>query len=186
MSRVSRRDLARKAEEVSRLRQRLAAEPGFVRQSFPAEWSYVIEHYAKTGRVIADVQITPRGGGAGRSVRVTKVLRSEDSMIRNPNPAIGLRADGLTLPSDETVHQSLLVAAGSEGSERMLAAMMHARRSALEARSKALAAAGQAAGALETAVDAALVIEPVNSIITNSDLKRLRARQKQLARAADS
>ena len=179
---VSQGDIARQRQRVGRLRGQLAGAPAFVTQSFPAEWPYTVESFAKTGRLTASLSVAPAGGQPGQPVMVRDSQRHDDSTVRNANPDIGLAADPLSLPTDWDVRADLIANVASQAAQRTIATVLKARRGKLLAGVKSLADRGDAAAARETAVEAALVVEPVAAALARADLRALRNRQKLDAR----
>lgn len=155
--------LQRKRREAHDLRQRLAGELVTVWRDFTEQWHYTVEHYRKVGELRLRVTVAGRGG---RDViapfAVARSVRHGDSTIVNANPSIGLRADGLNLPSDRQVRRSLVAKACAEAAQRIVATAVRARIADAQVRADQLGDAGKSAEAMEARVDAALLTEALS------------------------
>ena len=179
---VSQNDIARQRRRVVGVRGQLAGAPAFVTQSFPAQWPYTVEYFTKTGRLTASFSVTPAGGQPGEPAIIRDSRTHRDSVVRNANPDIGLATDPLSLPTDWSVRADLIANVAAQAAQRTIATVLTARRGKLLAGAKSLADRGDAAAARETAVDAALVVEPVAAALARADLRALRDQQKLDAR----
>ena len=161
--RVDEHKLKRKRREVRDLRSRLGREPATVWRDFTEQWAYTVQHYQKVGKLRLRVAVA---GPGGRNViapfAVARSVRHSDSTIVNANPSIGLKADGLSLPSDRQVRRSLVGKACAEAAQRIVAAAVRARITAAQGRADKLGGAGKLAEALEARVDAALLTEALS------------------------
>jgi hypothetical protein len=155
----------------------LARTPPRIVRDVPADWAYAVEYYEKTGTVEATLRITD--AASGRAIladALRRHRREEDTTIQNANPAIGLAAKPLKLPPDEAVREGLLAEAGDEAAARVLAAVLAARAAERQAASDRLLAEGKVAEAVEAAMDAAVLREPIDPQKAGLQMKGLRDR----------
>jgi hypothetical protein len=152
--------LSRRRREVVALRRRLAREPAFVYHDVTEEWPYTVQHYEKTGELRLRVELAAADGAAvGEPFEVAPSARYTDRVTVNANPGVGVRSDGLSLPTDRRVREALIGAACDEAARGILAAAVRARLAAARARGDRLGREGKPADALEARVDAALLTE---------------------------
>ena len=179
-SRASESDIRRKEGEVRALEQKLVSEPASVARDFPADWPYVVEHYEKTGAVDAGIRITRRGESqAVAATSVSKAFRRGDSTISNANPAVGLAAEPLNLPSDAEVRRQLLQEAASEASAWILSAVLGARVAEVRAGAAEFSRQGKTADATEANADLVHLLGAHDAAASADLLRRLRDEQRQ-------
>ena len=164
-NRVSRSQINRQEQRVRSLQRELDRLPVTVTQELPAEWRYVVAHHEKRGQIEAGMQIiNPVGGEVLYADSVRKTAVHRDTTIDNASPDIGLKADHLNLPSNQTVWQSLLDQAAAEASAKVLAAVTQQRIAEARARIAQLKRQGASENEItEAEVDLAHLLAPLDS-----------------------
>ena len=164
-SRCDRAHSALRSQEraVKSWRHKLSNTPRQVRVTVRHTWPYTVETYSKRGQLAVRAELVDTATG-----KVVDTLdpgadfSAEDDLVLNANPGVGLRADRLDLPSDQTVRGSLSArVAKSTGPWAVEAAVAH-RLGAIKAQADALRKAGKDDAALEADVDAAVLLGVVD------------------------
>ena len=158
---ISPRTIRRQARTVRDLANRLDRLPATVRRAFPAEWPYVVNYHQKQGRIEARIQLlNPAAGLALPAEAIRKTALHKDSTILNPSPEIGLPADTLNLPSDETVRKYLINQAAAQAASKVLNPVVQNRITEVRTTIDQLKLQGQPHQALEAQVDLAGLLAP--------------------------
>lgn len=160
--------------ELRDAKHKLACEPATVTLTREERWPYILETYRLEGELLARLELEPVLDAAGVKRLVKKDFQRTDTTIDDPNPTIGLHEDPLTLPTEVSVRGRLLEAGVKEATEVSLNLALERRAAALERRSVTLTEVGRSAEALEAAVDAALLREPISRKFSWQQLETLR------------
>lgn len=151
--------LRRQSGIVSSLSRELSRTPHQIRVSIRNTWPYTVETYEKQGRlaVTAELIDTATGRAVDR-VDHHADFAARDDLLLNANPGIGLNENPLRLPSDGAVRGELTEElAAASGPWAVEAAVQH-RLGLLYKEIEALRKAGKTEEALESEVDAAVLL----------------------------
>ncbi len=175
LSKVRKSDIAEKEEQVRRLSGELARGPLMITRQAVAEWPYAVLFYEKTGTLSANVRLID---AASRQVLASRTISKsagyEDSALSQANPAVGLAADALELPSDGEVHSALLEAAAADAARQLLADAIEARIARFNAEARRLEQAGKTDQAIEALVNVAVLMESAEPTEAAKLFKKLR------------
>lgn len=175
--RIKERDVREAEERTERLMAELSRTPPTVLAEFPARWPYTVRMYRRTLTLEGHVRITHMASKAiADSQTFSQKAFAEDPTTLNPNPAIGLAADDLEFPSDETLRAAALQDATGSMVTRIVHGVARARADELLASMDQSAKAGNSAASVESAVAAALVLEPIDADRAAALLRELRRR----------
>lgn len=173
--RANRHDIVDANRHLRHVEHRLSCEPLYVTVRATEYWPYTIETYRKsvelTGRVIVRDTHTNRKLEA---VSVRQGFSEEDKTLIGANPQIGLGDDPLAFTDDAEITRQLLDRAADETVGRVLNRTIRGEVTALRAEAKAQAAAGNHAGALESRVAAAVLLEHADAKAAATYLEGLR------------
>jgi hypothetical protein len=161
-------------QDVANLRYRLDREPATVRQQYVVEWPYLQETHRKVGDVDASVRLETAGGDLVQAFDVKPTFSVTDTVILNPNPAVGLPNDELTLPTDEAAYRALIDDAAGNAATNILAMATIARANAFIAQANDHAKAGKADLDLEARMAAVILLEPVRPAEAKRVLEEIR------------
>ena len=176
-SRVSEAEIMQQESRVRQLEAHLAREPMTIVRRVPAVWQYTLEHHRKTGTLESRVRVTDTGAGL---VILDDALRESaehaDTAVQNANPAIGLQADGLDLPSDQVVRKTLVSGAAERIATRVWQAVLESRARQRQDEAARLEAEGRAEDAVEAAVEAALLVAALDPQAAARNFQGIRER----------
>ena len=174
-ARIRQKHIDLKRSEVDSAAWRLRSAPATVIVDVPAQWPYVVETFEKSATMVASIQVTETAGGTVvHCDTVRRQSSNTDQATQTANPAVGLAADPLVLPSDDDIRRALLAAIESDVASRVAAAVVQARVSRAQARAAQLSREGKDVEAVEANVDAALLVEALNSGEASRVLNELR------------
>ena len=156
------------------LEHRLSRLPSMVRVACQMEWPYDVNHYEKTGSLVAQTSIEHRPTGVviGRRF-IERSTTSSDSTIDRSNSAVGLHDDGLDLPSDAQVRRSLLDSAAGEQAAEILSLLWLDRRAELRASIDKHLVDGNTSAAVEAQVADAVLLKAIDPKAAERQLDRL-------------
>jgi len=150
----------RSEREVIDLRNRLRRESPTIQEQYVVNWPYEQELYRKTGTFDGSVQVEDvQGKATVQSFDVAPIYRNDDVVTINPNPQVGLPADGLDLPSDDAVYRSLLSEAASTTIKGALSTATITRANAYIAQANEHAKNGKTDLDIEARVAAMVLLE---------------------------
>jgi len=156
-------DYLRQKRAVDDLRHKLAHTPHQIEVVVPQQWPYTVETHALLGRLAVTTQLIE--AATGKVVRQSNHEASysdRDDLVLNARPDIGLREDRLSLASDNQVRQSMTRDVASDAAPWAVNAAVQHRLGLIGKRAEQLRQAGDAEGALEAEVDAAVLLHIVD------------------------
>jgi len=174
---ISHSELRRFERRVLDLRQRLRLEPDTVLADFPAEWPYTIHTYRTSGFAEATLQIIETAGNTVvHTDRLRKSQDHDDVTVDHPNPELGLPADPLVLPSEDSVRRAVLDDLANGAASTLLSAILNARITALRNRSEQFRRQGREADSIEAMVELARVLQNVSTEESDQIITQLKTR----------
>ncbi len=171
----ARDELDRHERELQRIEHELARTPRMVIEVIDASWPYVVETHEVRGTLFAQATLEHVAtGGQLPAATIEAVYGEADDTIIGANPALGLREDGLSLPSDASVRERLLDEAADRASAAIRGRVLEARLEDADRRARDAAEQNQPTLALEAEVDAALLLEALDPDAGRQRLASLR------------
>lgn len=147
------------------------------------QWPYIRRHFTQTASVVVSIAMTDGENHAlVAPIGIRRDVIAGDDTTLQPNPAIGVPEDALSLPSPADMQQQVIDESAAEAAGKLLDAAIRARAANLQSQADTLRQAGHADQALELDIAAALICEPLDPQAAAHRLMELRKQAMPPAR----